>query len=43
MTEILKCENVGITFGGLKAVSNFNMTINQGELLGLIGPNGIVK
>lgn len=43
MTEILKCENVGITFGGLKAVSDFNVTINQGELLGLIGPNGAGK
>ena len=37
---ILKAEHLGITFGGLKAVSNFNMTINKGELIGLIGPNG---
>ena len=28
---ILKAEHLGITFGGLKAVSNFNMTINKGE------------
>ncbi len=35
---ILKAEHLGITFGGLKAVSNFNMTINKGELIGLIGP-----
>ena len=34
---ILKAEHLGITFGGLKAVSNFNMTINKGELIGLIG------
>ena len=37
---ILKAEHLGITFGGLKAVSNFNMTINKGELIGLIGPKG---
>ena len=35
---ILKAEHLGITFGGLKAVSNFNMTINKGELIGLIAP-----
>ena len=40
---ILKAEHLGITFGGLKAVSNFNMTINKGELIGLIGPNGAGK
>lgn len=30
-------------FGGLKAVSNYNMELQQGELLGLIGPNGAGK
>ena len=40
---ILKAEHLGITFGGLKAVSNFNMIINKGELIGLIGPNGAGK
>ena len=40
---ILKAEHLGITFGGLKAVSDFNMTINKGELIGLIGPNGAGK
>jgi len=40
---ILKAEHLGITFGGLKAVSDFNMTINAGELVGLIGPNGAGK
>ena len=40
---ILKAEHLGITFGGLKAVSDFNMTINPGELVGLIGPNGAGK
>ena len=40
---LLKVKDVGIQFGGLKAVSNFNMEINQGELIGLIGPNGAGK
>ena len=40
---ILRAEHLGITFGGLKAVSDFNMTINSGELIGLIGPNGAGK
>ena len=29
---ILKAEHLGITFGGLKAVSDFNMTINSGAV-----------
>ncbi len=40
---VLIAKNLGITFGGLKAVSNFNLDINQGELVGLIGPNGAGK
>jgi len=40
---LLKVNNVGIEFGGLKAVSNFNIEINPGELIGLIGPNGAGK
>jgi branched-chain amino acid transport system ATP-binding protein len=31
------------SFGGLKAVSNFNLTLQGGELVGLIGPNGAGK
>ncbi len=30
-------------FGGLRAVSNFNLTFEEGELVGLIGPNGAGK
>ncbi len=41
--SLLKTENIGITFGGLRAVSNFDITIEQGELVGLIGPNGAGK
>ena len=40
---LLKCENVSEVFGGLKAVSDFNLYINPGELVGLIGPNGAGK
>lgn len=41
--HVLSCENVGISFGGLKAVHDFNLTIDEGELIGLIGPNGAGK
>ena len=41
--SILQVNQVGINFGGLKAVSNFNLELHQGELIGLIGPNGAGK
>lgn len=40
---LLDVQSAGIQFGGLKAVSGFNMKINKGELVGLIGPNGAGK
>lgn len=40
---LLKISKLTKEFGGLKAVSNFNMEINRGELIGLIGPNGAGK
>ena len=40
---VIKAEHLGITFGGLHAVSDFNMEMNEGELVGLIGPNGAGK
>ena len=40
---VLKTENVSIQFGGLMAVSNLSLEINQHELVGLIGPNGAGK
>ena len=43
MAELLKTDNVSEVFGGLKAVADFNVYINQGELVGLIGPNGAGK
>lgn len=39
----LKCEGLGIAFGGLKAVSDFKLELRHGELVGLIGPNGAGK
>ncbi len=41
--SILSIRNLGISFGGLKAVSGFDLEINEGELIGLIGPNGAGK
>lgn len=40
---VLETRKLGITFGGLKAVSDFNIRIYPGELIGLIGPNGAGK
>jgi branched-chain amino acid transport system ATP-binding protein len=40
---MLDVQNLSITFGGLKAVSDFNLTINEKEIVGLIGPNGAGK
>lgn len=40
---MLDVTNLGISFGGLRAVDNFNIRIEEGELYGLIGPNGAGK
>ena len=40
---VLRAEHLGISFGGLRAVQDFNMEIAAGELVGLIGPNGAGK
>ncbi|MDO4295272.1 MAG: ABC transporter ATP-binding protein [bacterium] len=40
---LLDVENLSISFGGLKAVNNFQISIQKGELYGLIGPNGAGK
>ena len=40
---VLKASHLGIQFGGLKAVDDFNLEIGQSELVGLIGPNGAGK
>ncbi len=40
---VLETRHLGITFGGLKAVEDFNLTIGRTEIAGLIGPNGAGK
>ena len=40
---VLECSHLGIQFGGLKAVDDFNLTIGRTEIAGLIGPNGAGK
>lgn len=42
-SPVLRTQGLGITFGGLKAVQDFNMEVYPGELLGIIGPNGAGK
>ena len=36
-------KNLGISFGGLRAVNEFNLSVEKGQLYGLIGPNGAGK
>lgn len=40
---MLQAKDLSISFGGLKAVDNFNLKIYENELYGLIGPNGAGK
>ena len=40
---VLETRHLGVEFGGLKAVEDFNLTIGQTEIAGLIGPNGAGK
>ena len=42
-SPILECRHLGIDFGGLTAVDDFNMAIGRTEIAGLIGPNGAGK
>ena len=43
MSPILECSHLGIDFGGLTAVNEFNITVGRTEIAGLIGPNGAGK
>jgi len=43
MSRLLSVESVSIAFGGLKAVSDFRLSLDEGGLVGLIGPNGAGK
>ena len=42
-SPILECSHLGIDFGGLAAVKDFNITVGRTEIAGLIGPNGAGK
>lgn len=42
-SPVLECRHLGIDFGGLRAVDDFNMMIGRTEIAGLIGPNGAGK
>lgn len=42
-TPIIEVQHLGIDFGGLTAVDDFNMAIGRTEIAGLIGPNGAGK
>lgn len=43
MTQLLKIEGLGITFGGLKAVHDVSFSVREGEIVSVIGPNGAGK
>ena len=43
METMLSVTSLGISFGGLRAVNEFNLEIKKGQLYGLIGPNGAGK
>ncbi|MCM1121564.1 MAG: ABC transporter ATP-binding protein [Eubacterium sp.] len=40
---LLETKNLGISFGGLRAVNTFDISVEKGQLYGLIGPNGAGK
>lgn len=40
---LLETKNLGISFGGLRAVNEFDISVEKGQLYGLIGPNGAGK
>ena len=40
---ILSVDHLGIDFGGLQALDEFNIQVEPGEIVGLIGPNGAGK
>ena len=43
MKNVLKVENATMQFGGVVAVDNLNLDVNEGEIVALIGPNGAGK
>ncbi|MCG3126537.1 MAG: Lipopolysaccharide export system ATP-binding protein LptB [Phycisphaerae bacterium] len=43
MSALLDVDNISLAFGGLKAVADFRLALQTGDLAGLIGPNGAGK
>lgn len=43
MSEILKCVNLTKKYGGLVALDNINLSVESGQIIGLLGPNGSGK
>ena len=43
MSEILKCEGLCKSYGGKEALIDFNLTLESGKIIGLLGPNGSGK
>lgn len=42
-SALIECRNVSVRFGGVEALSDLNLTVRQGEILGIAGPNGAGK
>ena len=43
LKNVLRLENVTMQFGGVVAVNNLSLEVNEGEIVALIGPNGAGK
>lgn len=43
MKNLLKLENITMQFGGVVAVNDLSLEVNEGEIVSLIGPNGAGK
>jgi len=41
--EVVKLENISFSFGERKILENIDISVNQGEIVGLLGPNGVGK